>query len=67
MKTTDLKELEEFVDSYFGNARTFSQELSKTIYLLHYVDNESCSPEEVRFAAFLINTICELVNEANTE
>ena len=60
----DLKELKDFIDSCFEDPKNFTTELAKAIYFLHYVDFECCNRRDVQHACFLINAICEMINEA---
>ena len=59
-----LKELQEFIDTFYGgDTKTFTAELSKAIYYLHFTDAECCDQKDIRNTCFLLHQVCELLNE----
>ena len=61
-----LKERQEFMDTFYGgNTTTFASELSKAIYLLHYVDHKCCDQSDIQSACFLLHQVTECLIESS--
>lgn len=56
--------IDQFVKQYYGNKpEHFKDDLQQIIYMLHFIDSETITKEEIRNACGLLRDLSEVVKD----